>query len=92
MAVAAANMLAAAVVLLAASTAGRERSGSDRGSAARDRIRADASRSTTCELYVNAEQFLQQPHHRQQQTEVPQARMAQLSWRQRWAAARGVQP
>ena len=45
MAVGARCLLAAAVVLLAASTAGRERSDSDRGSAARDRIRVGAART-----------------------------------------------
>ena len=46
MAVIASGMLAAAVVLLAASTAGRERSDCDRGSAERDRSCAEAERST----------------------------------------------
>ena len=57
MLVAARCLLAAAVVLLATSTAGRERSDSDRGSAARDRMRVDAARSTTYELHVNADNF-----------------------------------
>ena len=44
------GMLAAAVVLLAASTAGRERSDCDRGSAARDRSCAGTDRSTNGRL------------------------------------------
>ena len=52
MAVTAANMLAAAVVPLAASTAGRERCDCDRGSAARDRSCAGAERSTNGRQYV----------------------------------------
>ena len=53
MAVIASGMLAAAVVLLAASTAGRERSDCDRGSVARDRSCVEAERSTNGRPYVN---------------------------------------